>query len=158
MDLIATRGVFGDFGRLKKGDVVRDVSKSQAEKMLKSGGYKTATAAEIKAAEERKKAGVPNAKTTAIESRKTANDGAKAEIDKVRREASAEIEKILAAAKADVDAARKEADQAKEDLRLFQKQAADDIANVKAALADEIAKVKADADAKIAAAAGAKKG
>lgn len=55
MDLIATRGVFGDFGRLTKGAVVKNVPKQQAEKMIKTSAYAEATADALKAAKAPKK-------------------------------------------------------------------------------------------------------
>lgn len=56
MNLKATRGSYGDFGRVIRGTILKDVPKDQAAKLIKSGAYVEATAADLKAAEKAKTA------------------------------------------------------------------------------------------------------
>lgn len=48
MHLKATRGSFGDFGRVRKGQILKDVDKKLAEKLIKNGAYTEASEQDIK--------------------------------------------------------------------------------------------------------------
>ncbi len=65
MHLKATRGSFGDFGRVRKGQILKDVDKSLAEKLVKSGAYAEASEQDIKDAKGRKELGILDAKKIA---------------------------------------------------------------------------------------------
>lgn len=54
MDLKATRGSFGEYGRIKRGMILRGLSKDRAEKLIKGGAFAVATEADVKAAGEKK--------------------------------------------------------------------------------------------------------
>lgn len=102
MHLKATRGTFGDYGRVTKGTILKNVAKGSVDKLLKTGAYVEATEADIKASEEQKRARVPNAKTMA--SRKPVSASSADEIGKLRDEVTStiadlrkEIEEALAA-------------------------------------------------------------
>lgn len=56
MDVIAKRGSFGDFGHVRKGKVLKGVSKGQAEKLIASGCYVEATPDAIKEFEKSRQA------------------------------------------------------------------------------------------------------
>lgn len=136
MDIIATRGSFGDFGRVTKGQILKDVQKSQAEKMIGSGAFRQATADDAKAADTRKKAGVVGAKAAALKSSVS----------------QAEFDKRLQAADAAVAAANERANEQIESAKAETKAAQDALAEAVQSHADELAKVQADAAAQIAAA------
>lgn len=65
MDIIATRNSFGDFGRVVKGQIIPDLQKSQAEKLIGSGAYRQATGDDHKASQDAKGRRVLNAKDRA---------------------------------------------------------------------------------------------
>lgn len=52
MNLKAIKGSYGEFGRVKRGVILRDISKDRAEKLIASGAYAVATADDLKKAEE----------------------------------------------------------------------------------------------------------
>lgn len=89
MDIIATRPSFGDFGRVKKGQILLDVAKTQAEKMTATRAFRPATSADKEAAEKRKKTPVVGAKAKADAQAKTASsdayDALRSEVDELRQ-------------------------------------------------------------------------
>ena len=98
MDIIATRPSFGDFGRVKKGQILSDVAKAQAEKMIASRAFRSATSADKDAAEKRTKTPVVGAKAQSDAKAKSASsdayDALKAEVEQIRQESAASVEKI----------------------------------------------------------------
>lgn len=74
MDIIATRNSFGDFGRVVKGQIIPDLQKSQAEKLIGSGAYRQATSEDHKASADSKGRRIPNAKDRATRKGDTAVD------------------------------------------------------------------------------------
>lgn len=99
MDIIATRPSFGDFGRVKKGQVLSDVAKTQAEKMIASRAFRMATGADKDAAEKRSKTPIVGAKAKADAKAKAASidayDALKAEVEQLRQEAAGSVEKAM---------------------------------------------------------------
>lgn len=140
MDIIATRGSFGDFGRIVKGQILKDVQKGLAEKMIGSGAFRQATADDARAADTRKHAGVLGAKAASFRSDNPAMISA-ADADKIRKSAEEQVAAASKAAQERVDAANADAQAARDALTA-----------AKRAHADELAKINADAAAKIAAA------
>lgn len=102
MHIKATRGSFGDFGRVRKGQILKDVDKSQAEKMLASGAYAEASEQDIKDAKGRKELGILDAKKTAAAAKSDTAD-----IDALLAEIEAG-EKALTASKAETETAVRE--------------------------------------------------
>lgn len=47
MNLKAIKGSYGEFGRIKRGVILRDISKDRAEKLIASGAYAVATAEDL---------------------------------------------------------------------------------------------------------------
>lgn len=139
MDIIATRGSFGDFGRVVRGQILKDVQRGHAEKLIASGAFRQATAEDARTAEARKNGGVLGAKAASLRSAKPAMISA-ADADKIRQSAQEEIATARKTAKEQVDAAN-----------VATKAAQDALAEAQAAHADELTKVKADAAAQIAA-------
>lgn len=143
MHLKATRGSFGDFGRVRKGQILKDVDKKLAEKLIKNGAYSEASAQDIKDAENRKELGILDAKKIAA-----APKGDTADIDTLLAEIEA-AEQALTVSKAETEAAVKE-------LADFKVDAAAKLADAKKATEDakaELAAHKSEAEGQLTAAA-----
>lgn len=143
MHIKATRGSFGDFGRVRKGQILKDVDKSQAEKMLASGAYAEASEQDIKDAKGRKELGILDAKKTAAAAKSDTAD-----IDALLAEIEAG-EKALTASKAETETAVRE-------LADFKTGAETKLADANKATEDakaEFATYKTEAEAKLTAAA-----
>lgn len=54
LNLKATKGSFGEYGRVRRGTILRNLSEERAKKLIASGAYAVATDAELKAADETK--------------------------------------------------------------------------------------------------------
>ncbi|KAA9369557.1 hypothetical protein [Ochrobactrum quorumnocens] len=155
MHLIAIRGSYGDFGRVRKGQILKDMDKSLAEKLLASGAYAEASEQDIKDAKGRKELGILDVKKIAA-----ARKGDTADIDTLLAEIEAG-ERALTASKAETETAVREladfktgaetkladankaTEDAKAELAAYKsetegqiKAAADEIAGLKAAIAD----------------------
>lgn len=155
MHLKAIRGSFGDFGRVRKGQILKDVDNKLAEKLIKNGAYSEASAQDIKDAENRKELGILDAKKIAA-----APKGDTADIDTLLAEIEAG-EQALTISKAETETAVKEladfkvdaaakladankaTDEAKAEFTAYKSEtegqltaAADEIAGLKAAIAD----------------------
>ncbi|MFC7064845.1 hypothetical protein [Brucella rhizosphaerae] len=155
MHIKATRGSFGDFGRVRKGQILTDVDKSQAEKMLASGAYTEASEQDIKNAKGRKELGILDAKKIAaasksdtadinallaeIEAGEKALTASKAETETVVRELAdfkADAQTKLADANKATDDAKAEFVTYKSETEGQLKAADDEIAALKAAITD----------------------
>jgi len=137
MHLKAIRGSFGDFGRVQKGQILQNVTKSVAEKLIKSGAYVEATANDIRAAGNRTELGILDAKALLLKS------AAAPESD---------LERDLANAKAEIEAANAKAKTAEDALAEFQTEAETEINNLKVAVSDassEKDRVKLETDSHI---------
>lgn len=121
MHLKAIRGSFGDFGRVQKGQILQNVAKTVAEKLIKSGAYVEATANDIKAAGNRKELGILDAKALALKSAVAPAD---------------DLESELAKAKAEIEAANAKAKTAEDALAQFRTEAETEINHLKAAISD----------------------
>lgn len=155
MHLKAIRGSFGDFGRVRKGQILKDVDKKLAEKLMKNGAYSEASAQDIKDAENRKELGILDAKKIAA-----APKGDTSDIDTLLAEIEAG-EQALTVSKAETETAvqsladfktgaekqledaNKATEDAKAELVKYKsetegqlKAAADEIAGLKAAISD----------------------
>ncbi len=73
MNLKAIKPSYGDFGRVPRGLIIKDVAKDKAEKLIASGAYVAATAADLKADDDRKAA---LAETAARRARRKSGSGA----------------------------------------------------------------------------------
>lgn len=155
MHLKAIRGSFGDFGRVRKGQILKDLDRSLAEKLLDSGAYAEASEQDIKDAKGRKELGILDAKKIA-----TAPKGGTADIDTLLAEIEAGEQALIASktetetavreladfktdAEAKLTDANKATDDAKAELAAYKSEtegqltaAADEIAGLKAAIAD----------------------
>lgn len=137
MHLKATRGSFGDFGRVQKGQILQNVAKSAAEKLIKSGAYVEATDADIKAAGNRKELGILDAKALALKSTAAPADDLEGEIVK---------------AKAEVEVANAKVKTAEDALAQFRTEAETEINNLKIAVSDALSekdRVKLETDSHI---------
>ncbi len=137
MHLKAIRGSFGDFGRVQKGQILQNVAKTVAEKLIKSGAYVEATANDIRAAGNRTELGILDAKALLLKS------AAAPESD---------LERDLANAKAEIEAANAKAKMAEDALAQFQTEAETEINNLKVAVSDassEKDRVKLETDSHI---------
>jgi uncharacterized protein with WD repeat len=144
MDIIATRGSFGDFGRVVRGQILKDVQRGHADKLIASGAFRQATAEDARTAEVRKNAGVLGAKAASLRSAKPATITAE-EAEKIRQSADAAVATARKTAQDQVDAANAQAQGAKEALEAAKRAHADELAQVKADAAAQIAAVKDEA-------------
>lgn len=140
MDLKAIRGSFGDFGRVRKGQIIKGIDKKLAEKLLTSGAYAEATSQDIKDATSRTELGILDAKKIAA-----APKGDTADIDTLLAEIEAG-EKALTASKAEAETAIRELAGFKTDAeaKLMDANKATDDAKA------ELAAYKAEAEGKLA--------
>lgn len=140
MDLKAIRGSFGDFGRVRKGQIIKGVDKKLAEKLLTSGAYAEATSQDIKDVTNRTELGILDAKKIA-----SAPKGDTADIDALLAEIEAG-EKALTASKAETETAVRELAGFKTDTeaKLMDANKATDDAKA------ELAAYKAEAEGKLA--------
>lgn len=137
MHLKAIRGSFGDFGRVQKGQILQNVAKSAAEKLIKSGAYVEATANDIRAAGNRTELGILDAKALLLKS------AAAPESD---------LERDLANAKAEIEATNAKAKTAEDALAQFQTEAETEINNLKVAVSEassEKDRIKLESDSRI---------
>lgn len=137
MHLKAIRGSFGDFGRVQKGQILKDVAKTAAEKLIKSGAYVEATDADIKAAGNRKELGILDAKALALKSTAAS---------------AGDLESQLTKAKAEIEAASTKAKTAEDALAQFRKEAETEITGLKATISDasvEKDRAKLESDSRI---------
>jgi len=137
MHLKAIRGSFGDFGRVQKGQILQNVAKSAAEKLIKSGAYVEATANDIRAAGNRTELGILDAKALLLKST-TAPEG--------------DLESELAKARAEIEAANAKAKTAEDALAQFRTEAETEITNLKIAISgvsSEKDKIKLESDSRI---------
>lgn len=137
MHLKAIRGSFGDFGRVQKGQILQNVAKTVAEKLIKSGAYVEATANDIRAAGNRTELGILDAKALLLKS------AAAPESD---------LERDLANAKAEIEAANAKAKAAEDALTQFRMEAETEINNLKVSVSEsssEKDRVKLETDSHI---------
>ncbi|WP_368649688.1 hypothetical protein [Brucella intermedia] len=137
MHLKAIRGSFGDFGRVQKGQILQNVGKSVAEKLIKSGAYVEATANDIRAAGNRTELGILDAKALLLKS---------------TTGPESDLERDLANAKAEIEAANAKAKAAEDALAQFRTEAETEINNLKVAVSDassEKDRVKLESDSRI---------
>lgn len=137
MHLKAIRGSFGDFGRVQKGQILQNVAKSAAEKLIKSGAYVEATANDIRAAGNRTELGILDAKALLLKST-TAPES--------------DLESELAKARAEIEVANATAKTAEDALAQFRTEAETEINNLKIAISgvsSEKDKIKLDSDSRI---------
>jgi Flp pilus assembly pilin Flp len=109
MDIIATRNSFGDLGRVKKGKIITDLTKTQAEKLLASGAYRSATDADHEAAKQDKNRREPSAKDRATSKLAASVDlsGVEAQLSELREAVGAGFDKLGAAIEAGFAASTK---------------------------------------------------
>uniref|UniRef100_A0A1A7GD44 Uncharacterized protein n=1 Tax=biofilter metagenome TaxID=1070537 RepID=A0A1A7GD44_9ZZZZ len=139
MDIKAIRGSFGDFGRVRKGQIVKGVDKKLAEKLLTSGAYAEATPKDIKDATNRTELGILHANEIAKAAKSEAAD-----IDALLAEIEAG-EKALTASKAETETAVRE-------LATYKSEAEGKLAEIVKAsegVTAEFAAYKTEADAKL---------
>lgn len=137
MHLKAIRGSFGDFGRVQKGQILQNVAKTVAEKLIKSGAYVEATANDIRAAGNRTELGILDAKALLLKST-TAPES--------------DLERDLANAKVEIEAANAKAKTAEDALAQFRTEAETEINNLKVAVSEassEKDRVKLETDSHI---------
>ncbi|KAB2764783.1 hypothetical protein F9L00_03500 [Brucella anthropi] len=137
MHLKAIRGSFGDFGRVQKGQILQNVAKTVAEKLIKSGAYVEATANDIRAAGSRTELGILDAKALLLKS------AAAPESD---------LERDLANAKTEIEAANAKAKTAEDALAQFRTEAETEINNLKVAVSEassEKGRAKLESDSRI---------
>jgi hypothetical protein len=58
MNLKAVKASYGDFGRVQRGTILKDISRDLGEKLIKSGAYVEATAADTQQADKQRE--LPN--------------------------------------------------------------------------------------------------
>ncbi len=137
MHLKAIRGSFGDFGRVQKGQILQNVAKTVAEKLIKSGAYVEATANDIRAASNRTELGILDAKALLLKSTAAPES---------------DLERDLANAKAEIEAANAKAKTAEDALAQFRTEAETEIDNLKVAVSEassEKDRVKLEPDGRI---------
>jgi len=140
MDLKAIRGSFGDFGRVRKGQIVKGVDKKLAEKLLTSGAYAEATPKDIKDATNRTELGILHANEIAKAAKSDTAD-----IDSLLAEIEAG-EKALTASKAETETAVRE-------LADFKADAQTKLADANKATSDAVSELdayKSEAEGKLA--------
>lgn len=138
MHLKAIRGSFGDFGRVQKGQILQNVAKTVAEKLIKSGAYVEATLNDIRAAGNRTELGILDAKALALKSTTTPEGD--------------DLESDLTKAKAEIEAANAKAKTAEDSLDQFRTEAEAEINTLKVAVSEassEKDKVKLESDSRI---------
>jgi colicin import membrane protein len=111
MNLKAVKASYGDFGRVQRGTILKDIPRDLAEKLLKSGAYVEATAVDIQQADKQRELPKTDAELDAQKAKAEADARAAAEAkareeaaQKARAEADA---KAAAEARAKEEAARK---------------------------------------------------
>lgn len=137
MHLKAIRGSFGDFGRVQKGQILQNVAKTVAEKLIKSGAYVEATANDIRAASNRTELGILDAKALLLKSTAAPES---------------DLERDLANAKAEIEAANAKAKAAEDALTQFRTEAETEINNLKVSVSEsssEKDRVKLETDSHI---------
>ena len=122
MHIKAIKSSYGDFGRVRRHAVLKDVPRDAAEKLIKSGAYVEASAEDLKLAEKRRLLIKSDAEIKAAEMKADAKAAAEAkakeEADRKAAEQKAKDEaeaKAAAEAKAKEEADRKAADRAAKD-------------------------------------------